>query len=138
MKPRPVYLPTLALVIAALAAVAACGSTPAPITAQGTIQVSINELANIASPGSATNPFQNGGTVTVISGTGAVLAEGPITPAANVGAAEGSTAVLNFQFKLSVPGGQPRYGVELSGVPGVIWETPQQMQHPALSVTVGS
>jgi hypothetical protein len=125
------------LTVLVLIPLAACSSSPAPITVNGTVQVSINEADNIGNPGSAVNPFGNGGTVTVVSGAGKTLAEGPVTPSKNAGEDEGSTAVLNYQFSLSVPGGQPRYGLELSGVTGIAWETPAQMKHPALSVNVG-
>lgn len=117
---------------------AGCGSSsPPPITANGTIQVSINEADNIGAPGSAVNPFENGGAVQVVTDSGKVLAAAPVTPSANAGQAEGSDAVLNYQFRVTVPAGQPQYGIRLSGVPGTVWESASEMRHPALSVTVG-
>jgi len=50
---------------------------------------------------------------------------------------EGSTALLNYVFTVTVPSGQSSYGLRVPGVQGVTWET-AEMKAPALQVTVGS
>ena len=127
-----------AVIAVFLPAAAACASSTPPIVSHGTIQVSINEAQNIGNPGSAINPFNNGGVVQVIASDGKVLAAAPVNAAAKPGEDQGSTAILNYVFTVQVPSGQPSYGLRLTNVPGTVWETPGQMSDPALSVTVGS
>lgn len=131
-------LATVAIIgVCGYGAIACSSSPPPPIVSHGTIQVSIDEGQNISDPGSATDPFENGAVIQVINPKGQTLAAAPI----NVGTGsttEGSTALVNYVFTVTVPSGQSSYGLRVPGVQGITWETAAEMKAPALQVTVGS
>jgi hypothetical protein len=138
----------IAFAVALAAVLAGCGSTP-PIHTDGQLEVFASPLngqsAQTAYPG-----ITPGTQVIVVNSSGKVIGTGSLTyNAAAVQAADKqfaaalpgtpasmySTWIEAFGFTATVPGGQPRYGIQVSGQPGTVWFTPAEMRKgPVLSL----
>ena len=129
MPNRARSLAALAGLAAAGLAIAACSSGPAPITAHGKITVDYTDpsVGDDLSDGSQVVVVNSAGTV-VGTGTLAVKSSGPGLD--NIGSED------VFTFQVTVPGGLPRYGIQVGGTShGTVWQSAAQMQSgPALSI----
>jgi hypothetical protein len=107
-----------------------CSSAPPPppITAHGSLQVDYS--------GDTGDNISDGDQVAVINSAGTVIANTTLsfqdtnTSFAIIGDED------NFTFTVKMPGGLPRYGIQIdSGQHGTVWETPAQMKAgPSLSL----
>ena len=119
----------------ALAAVAgstaACGS-PGTITSHGTMAVDFSIGGGVL--GNASDPFSDGTQVVVVNSAGTVIASSTLH-AAGTSLLGGVFPEDRYTFTVTVPGGLPRYGIQVGGTGhGTIWETPAQMIRPALNL----
>jgi hypothetical protein len=129
----------IAAAAAAAALIAGCGSGPGSITAKGTAQ-------------DCTGSYTDGTQVAVTDSTGKVLATGALAAdnsrqaqqlisgydalQVQLGSLSGANSGMAvYDFTVTVPGGQPRYGITIGSSHGTIWETPAQMRSgPGLSL----
>jgi hypothetical protein len=116
----------LAAVTVALLTAAGCSSSPAPINAHGTVTVDYTSADDL-SDGSQVVIVNSAGTV-VGNGTLALKHSGP--GLLNIGEED------VFSFTVTVPGGLPRYGIQVGGTShGTVWNSTAQMKSgPALSL----
>jgi hypothetical protein len=141
-----------AAVLAAGAVLAGCGGSPPEVTGHGTLTV-YSELLSGVSVAEAYPDVTTGSQVTVTSPSGAVIGTGMLTfdkartaefdIEAQIGAGKtGLTAtevapyVAVYDFTVTVPGGESRYGIQAGKGRGIIWVSPSQMKNPSL--TLGS
>jgi hypothetical protein len=130
----------ICLVLAAAGAavtVTACSSSPASITASGKVTVDYTMLV----AGGTGDDLSDGSQVVVVNSSGTVIGNG--TLAGSGGGGLGGYGMADvFTFKVTVPGGLPRYGIQVGGTShGTAWESAAQMQTgPALEIdeTTGS
>lgn len=123
---------TMALAVTALL-LAGCGGG-SQITAHGTEDVTV-------SPGSgmtvqdAFPDVTNGSQVTVVDPSGKVIGTGTLSYAkGDTGAA--IQWAMAYDFTVTVPGGETRYGIQIGHDRGTVWFTPAQMtKGPALQLT---
>jgi hypothetical protein len=118
----------LAAVTAALLAAAGCSSSPAPINAHGTVTVDYT--------GSVGDDLSDGSQVVIVNSAGTVVGNTTMT------LKHSGPGLLNFgeedvfSFTVTVPGGLPRYGIQVGGTShGTVWDSAAQMKSgPALSL----
>lgn len=127
---------TAALASCALAAItgstAACGSSPGTITSHGTMAVDFNIGGGVL--GNESDPFSDGTQVVVVNSAGTVIGSSTLH-AAGTSLLGGVFPEDRYTFTVTVPGGLPRYGLQVGGTGhGTIWETPAQMSKPALNL----
>jgi hypothetical protein len=125
-KRKPRIMPPLRSIIATAALVAAplaaCASAPAMFTAHGQEQV-CGDLLNGTSP-SDYSDISDGSQVTITDSKGGVVATG--TLASDPKDSNSLEAVYNFT--VVVPGGLPRYGIQVGRNRGTIWFSESQMR----------
>jgi hypothetical protein len=116
----------LAAVTVVLLTAVGCSSSPAPINAHGTVTVDYTSSDDL-SDGSQVVIVNSAGTV-VGNGTLALKHSGP----GMLGIGEEDV----FSFTVAVPGGLPRYGIQVGGTShGTVWDSAAQMKSgPALSL----
>jgi hypothetical protein len=132
------------------AMLAACGSSASPVTGHGTITLYSGILGGV-SVQEAYPDLTAGSQVTVTNSAGTVIGTGTLTPDAKqteldlieaVGDEPSLTAeellpyVAVYDFTVTVPGSQARYGISVGKNRGTIWESPSQIKDPTL--TLGS
>jgi hypothetical protein len=103
---------------------------------QGTLSVSQSSGTSTFCQGSdVTDPGQ-GAQVTVTSPSGAVIGTGALgNPSSSAGTELGCIDSLEvYPFKITGLPGEPRYGVTVAGLSGIIWFTPPQLSHANLSL----
>lgn len=138
---RPVILqirrPNLSrrsLLIAAVAIVAIGGglifgltSGPGSITAHGTEMVCGNLLQGTTPSDYA--DITDGTQVVVTDPSGKVIGNGALTSAPPVSASAGGLTLTDYlyNFTVTVPGGEARYGISIGQNRGTVWFTPDQM-----------
>lgn len=118
----------LAAVTAALLAAGGCLSGPASITANGKVTVDYT--------GSTGDDLSDGSQVVIVNSAGTVIGTGTLA------LKHSGPGLLNigeedvFSFKVTVPGGLPRYGIQVGGTShGTVWDSAAQMKSgPALSL----
>lgn len=113
--------------VAVTGSLAACGG-PGTITSHGTMTVDYGMTTG--------DPFAGSGAqVVVVNSAGTVIASTTLL-AGRAGASPLGTGFQDdYTFTVTVPGGEPRYGIQVGGTNhGTIWETPAEMAHPALSL----
>jgi hypothetical protein len=122
-------VPLAAAVLAALL-LAACSSSPAPITAHGKVTVEYTD------PGAGADDLSDGSQVVIVNSAGTVIGNGTLTATSSGPGLLGIGQEDVFSFKVTVPGGQPRYGIQVGGTShGTVWESAAQMQSgPALDI----
>jgi hypothetical protein len=138
-----------ALALGIALAVTECGGGDGSFTAHGTDTVMVNPL-NGQNVQEAYPDMTAGAQVTVTDSSGKVIGTGTLAsdPGATLRSARmlaagipGTSAgtylgwVAVYSFTVTVPGGQPRYGIEIGHNRGTVWFTPAQMQKgPGLSL----
>jgi hypothetical protein len=128
----------------------ACSSPLPPVTANGTLTVEVNPLGGISLT-DAYPDITDGSQVTVTDPSGKVIGTGTLSysqvrtdvealilgKAMGLGAEadlmEADIAVYTFTVT-GLPGGETRYGFSVGTNRGTIWESPQQVKDPALSL----
>ncbi len=133
---RPAVLTALGVVVAALVAVAALYASGVfrteMLTVRGTEQVVVNSFDGM-STGSAFPDITAGSAVRVVDSSGTVIGAG--TLAASDPSSWGPQDAV-YAFVVTVPAGQPRYGIEIGRNRGTEWFTEDQMRKgPSLSVS---
>jgi len=118
-------VPLAAAVLAALL-LAACSSSPAPITAHGTVTVDYT----------SSDDLSGGSQVVIVNSAGTVVGNGTLTATSSGPGTDGLAQQDVFSFKVQVPGGLARYGIQVGGTShGTLWETAAQMKAgPALAI----
>jgi hypothetical protein len=138
MKVKASVSAAAALFLGAVAVVIvlAVGSSPAPITAHGQLQIS-GENALSASQGFP--DITDGTQVVVVNPSGTVIGTGTLSydQAASNDSVVGIGQMedwVTYDFSVTVPGGEPRYGVRIT-THGTVWFTQAQLKKgPALSL----
>ena len=122
----------LAAVAAASLTVAGCSSSPAPITARGTITVYYTSTSD----GGAGDDLADGDQVVVVNASGTVIGTGTLALQNSGTGLDGMAEQDVFSFKVTVPGALPRYGIQVGGTShGTVWDSAAQMQSgPALTL----
>jgi hypothetical protein len=114
-----------AVLAAAVLGIAGCSSSPAPITAKGTVTVDYTD----PSMGGTADDLADGDQVVIVNSAGTVIGNGTL---ATVSSGPGIDNIGDedvFSFKVTVPGGLPRYGIQVNGTRhGTLWESAKQMQ----------
>lgn len=120
----------LAGVLLVAAGLLARGAFPAPmITVHGTEQLTVSSLDGMSVTG-AFRDITGGTPVTVVNGSGAVIARGAL--AASDPSSWGSQDAV-YAFTVSVPAGESRYGIQIGRDRGTVWFSESQMRAgPAL------
>jgi hypothetical protein len=110
---------------------AACSSSPAPITAHGKVTVDYTDPA-----AGGADDLSDGSQVVIVNSAGTVIGNGTLTATSSGPGIDGLGEEDVFSFKVTVPGGQPRYGIQVGGTShGTLWETAAQMNAaPALAI----
>jgi hypothetical protein len=128
----PDMRPSAAFAAAALPLLllAGCSSSPAQITAHGKLAVDYDT--------SAGDDLSDGSQVVVVNSAGTVVGNATLT---QVSTPAGAPVFLgdsedDFAFKVTVPGGLPRYGIQIGGTGhGTTWESAGQMTSgPSLEI----
>ena len=117
-----------ALTTMALLAAAGCSSAPAAIAAHGTVAVDYTSAGD--------DNLSDGSQVVVVNSAGTVVGNGTLA-LRHAGAAPFNIGMEDdFTFAVTVPGGLPRYGIQVGGTAhGTVWQTAAQMKSgPALSI----
>jgi hypothetical protein len=119
----------LAAAILAALLLAACSSSPAPITAHGKVTVDYTDPA-------VGDDLSDGSQVVIVNSAGTVIGNGTLAAVSSGAGMLGIGQEDVFSFKVTVPGGLPRYGVQVGGTShGTVWETAAQMKAgPALAL----
>ena len=133
---RPAALAALGVTAAAVvtgAALYASGTFRTQmLTVHGTEQVLVNSFDGMSTD-SAFPDITAGSRVTVVNGSGTVIGTG--TLAASDPTSWGPQDAV-YAFAVTVPAGQPRYGIEIGRNRGTQWFTEAQMRRgPSLSVS---
>ena len=133
---RPAALTALGVAVAALAAAAGLYASGAfrtqVLTVHGTEQLVVNSFDGMSTE-SAFPDITAGSPVTVVDDSGAVIGTG--TLAASDPSSWGPQDAV-YAFVVSVPAGQPRYGIEIGRNRGTEWFTEDQMRKgPSLSLS---
>lgn len=119
----------------ALTGISACSSGPGQITVKGTVEVDY-------SMSGASDPYSDGTQVVVYNSSNQVIATGTLstsTKPANPLNGMFSLYADYYTFTVTVPGGLPRYGIEVGGQHGILWEREADMKAgPALSLDLTS
>lgn len=120
----------LAAAVLAVLLLAACSSSPAPITAHGKVTV------EYTAPGAGGDDLSDGSQVVIVNSSGTVIGNGTLTATSSGPGIDNIGEQDVFSFKVQVPGGQPRYGIQVGGTShGTLWETAAQMKAgPALAI----
>jgi len=107
-------------ILAVALSIAGCSSTPAEMTVHGTVTEQ-----NILDD----TPVQDGSQVTVTDPSGKVLAFTSLSEDSS------TESLIMFTFTVKVPEGESSYGIAVSGAPGTVHYTQQQMKAgPSLCV----
>ena len=117
-----------AIIGAAAFSAAACSSSPAPVTAHGTVAVDYTSAGD--------DNLSDGSQVVIVNSAGTVVGNGTLA-LRHAGAAPFNLGMEDdFTFAVTVPGGLPRYGIQVGGTAhGTVWETAAQMKAgPGLSI----
>ncbi|HMG61390.1 MAG TPA: hypothetical protein VK599_00435 [Streptosporangiaceae bacterium] len=117
-----------ALTAMALLAAAGCSSAPAAIAAHGTVAVDYTAAGG--------DNLSDGSQVVIVNSAGTVVGNGTLA-IGHAGAAPFNLGMEDdFTFTVTVPGGLPRYGIQVGGAGhGTVWETAAQMKAgPGLSI----
>ncbi len=131
---------TGALAAATLAAIAggtaACSSSPGTITGHGTMTVNYGTGIGLLGGTAGSDPYSDGTQVVVVDSHGTVVASTALTAVKAGRVMLGGMFIEDsYTFTVTVPGGLPRYGIQVGGTNhGTIWETPAEMTHPALTL----
>ena len=133
---RPVALAALGVAVAALVTGAALYASGVfrtqMLTVRGTEQVVVNSFDGMSTD-SAFPDITAGSAVTVVDDSGSVIGTGTLT-ASDPSSWGPQDAV--YAFVVTVPAGQPRYGIEIGRNRGTEWFTEDQMRSgPSLSVS---
>ena len=123
------FVPLAAVVLAALL-LAGCSSSPAPITSQGKVTVEYTD------PGAGGDDLSDGSQVVVVNSSGTVIGNGTLATVSSGPGMDNIGEQDVFSFKVQVPGGLARYGIQVGGTShGTLWETAAQMKAgPALAI----
>lgn len=123
--------------IAALAGVlavsaAACSSGPGTIASHGTVTVDYTSAAD----GGAGDDLSGGSQVVVVNSAGTVVGNGTLAVKSSGPGLDNIGSEDVFTFSVTVPGGLPRYGIQVGGTGhGTVWESAAQMKSgPALTI----
>jgi hypothetical protein len=116
-----------AIAVAACTA-AACSSAPAPITAHGTVTVDYNQ--------GASDDLSDGNQVVIVNSAGTVVGTGTLALQHSGPGLLGFGEEDVFMFRVTVPGGLPRYGIQVNGTGhGTLWDSAAQMKSgPAVEI----
>lgn len=150
--PGGMILKKITIALAAVAAIglAGCSSGSAPITSHGSVIVFASPF-NEQNVQEAYPDVASGSQVTVTDSSGKVIGTGTlssdpaktaatlVTATAGTGltASEMTEFVAVYDFTVTVPGGEDRYGIKIGQNRGTIYETPKQMKQGP-SLTLGS
>ena len=144
---RPALLIAAALT---LTAAAGCSSSPAPITAHGMLTVYDSPFSGL-SMADAYPDITDGSQVTVTDPSGTVFGNGTLSYSKadtlrflleaeaqypQIGATLASDIAI-YTFTVTVPGGEPRYGIQAGRNRGTIWQSAAQMK-AGPGLTLGS
>lgn len=116
-------------VLAALAAGCSSGSsTPSSMTVHG--------RAKVCQGGADNTGLTAGSQVAVVSPAGTVVGNSSLVEEANPPASDTAALIGDYTFTLTVPGGQPRYGVEVgAGAPPVWFSAAEMKSGPVVAVS---
>ncbi len=120
-----------ALVSAALPlSVLACSASAPPpaIVAHGTMETTTNILDG-DTPSEAYPDIRAGTQVIVVGSSGTVIATGTLAYVSSGEASAVTPWADYFAFTVTVPGGLPRYGIEVGNGHGTVWESAAEMRH---------
>jgi hypothetical protein len=116
----------LAISALAVAALSACSSAPAEMTVHGTVEIAVQTFDEFSQYSQVTDDDAQ---VTVTDPSGKVIG---VTTANNGDVNQGPSVAGDLTetvgFTVKVPEGESFYGVSVSGIPGTIHFTQQQMQ----------
>lgn len=135
MTTRRTITATAALALASTVALSACGS-PGPVTAHGIVEDCTGTL-DTGSQVTVTDSAQRViGTAVLVNDTSkaALAAEAQSVKLAIDLGPSGTGAMMIYDFTVTVPGGEPRYGIGAGGAHGTVWLTPAQMKSPSVSL----
>lgn len=131
----PLIVAASALVTAfiVVATLSATGAFRQPVMiVHGTEHVVVNSLGGMTTT-RAFPDISNGSPVRVVNSSGTVIGTGTLAPSDP--SSWGSQDAV-YSFTVTVPAGEPRYGIEIGRGRGTVWLTGAQMRRgPALSVT---
>jgi hypothetical protein len=131
MNIRTLFI-SAALAAGTISFAAACSSGPAPITAHSTMTV---DYTMSGFYGGAGDDLSDGSQVVIVNSAGTVIGTGALTTTSGTSLGGGDMKDT-FSFTMKVPGGLPRYGIQVGGTShGTVWESAQQMRSgPALTL----
>jgi hypothetical protein len=118
----------IAAVVVVIAVVLILGGSAGSITAHGTEEVSVSPLDGTTVQ-DAYPDVTEGSQVTVVNSSGQVIGTGTLSYDAADAVSQDLEWSEFYQFSVTVPGGQPRYGIQVGSGHGTVWFTAQQMQH---------
>jgi hypothetical protein len=122
---RIAALPAAAAFAAVVFAAAGCSSAPASVTASGKVTVEYTSTAI----GGAGDDLSDGDQVVVVNSAGTVIGNGTLATVSSGPGTDNIGSEDVFSFKVTVPGGLPRYGIQVNGTRhGTLWESAKQMQ----------
>jgi hypothetical protein len=129
------------VVLAAVAAlgvgalVAGCSSGPGTLTVHGTDEVDYSTQG-------ASDPYSDGTQVVIYNSDNDVIATGTLSTAPqqpNPLNGEFGLEADYYTFTVTVPAGLSRYGIEIGGQHGIVWESEKQMKSgPGLDLDLTS
>jgi hypothetical protein len=111
---RPVLLAAACAVL-----IGGCSSAPAPITAHGTVTVDYT----------SSDDLSDGSQVVIVNSAGTVVGNGTLALKHSGPGLDGLDEEDVFGFTVTVPGGLPRYGIQVNGTRhGTLWDSASQMK----------
>lgn len=111
--------------VTAATLVAGCSSSPAPINAHGTVTVDYTD----PSMGGTADDLSGGDQVVIVNSAGAVIGTGTLAVVSSGPGLDDIGDEDVFSFKVTVPGGLPRYGIQVNGTKhGTLWDSAAQMK----------
>lgn len=103
----------------AVLSIAACSSGPGQITVKGKVEVDYTVSG-------ASDPYSDGTQVVVYNSDHDVIGTGTLSASTGTTAPFGGYAD-NYTFTVTLPAGLPRYGFEVGGQHGMVWESAKQL-----------
>lgn len=119
MNKRVIGLTLLPFLVAP--ALAACSSGPAQVKVKGTVEVDYSTSSGVS------DPYSDGTQVVVYNSDNQVIATGTLANQSFSGSVFADEADT-YTFSVTVPDGLPRYGIEVGGQHGIVWESEAQMK----------
>jgi hypothetical protein len=122
-----------AVVLTVTLALSACSSTPPSFTAHGTLAVSTGIFSG-GPPSELFSDISDGGQVTVVNPSNAVIGTGTLNLQGNQAETVGETDTYTFTVS-NLPGGLSSYGFQVGQNRGTVWETSSEAKDPSVSLS---